>query len=72
MILALTNGAERLHNTHPEMSDLIAEQLRPGDPVMWVNQPIDFDGDINKLLDDALTVSPTNTSSGIDDIGYPF
>ena len=72
LIPALTDSAGRLHKTHPEMNDLIVEQLRPGDPVMWVDQPIDFDGDIDKLLNDALTVSPTNTSPGMNDIDYPF
>ena len=72
VIPALTDDAERLNKTHLEMSHLIAEQLRPGDPVMWVDQPIEFEGDIDKLLSDALTASPTNTSPGMDDISYPF
>ena len=72
VIPALTDGAGRLHTIHPEMSDLITKHLRPGNPVIWVDQPIDFDADINRLLDDALTASPTNTSPGMDDIGYPF
>ena len=72
MIPALSDSAGRLHKTHPERRDLIAEQLRPGNPLMWVDQPIEFDGDIDKLLSDALTASPINKSPSMDDIGYPF
>lgn len=50
---SLIDDNSNLHKSHPGMSDLIEQQLMPGDPVCWVDSTIDFNGNIVKLLDDA-------------------
>lgn len=55
---------------HACISDMIAEQVDPGDAVEWTSNEIDMSAAVE--LGAVLKQSPTNTGPGIDDIGYPM
>jgi len=55
---------------HPDISDLIEAQLRPGNELRWHPSAIDMDPACE--LESAIRRSPTNTGPGLDDMGYPF
>ena len=59
-----------LATSHADISDLIAQQLSPGEPTTWIATEVDMEP--AQEMDLAITRSPTNTGPGVDDMGYPF
>jgi len=66
---AMMDGDTRV-STHGGFSDLIAAQLSPGEPVGWIDEPIDMEP--ANELEAAIRMSPGNTGPGGDDITYPL
>jgi len=67
---SMRDDENRLICRHPDISDLIAAQLRPGDGQVWHPSVVEMDPACE--LDSPLKRSPTNTGPGLDDIAYPF
>src|SRR5437588_344292 len=59
-----------LATSHADISDLIAQQLSPGEPTTWSTTEVDMEPALE--MDTAITRSPNNTGPGVDDMGYPF
>ena len=66
---AMVDG-DSLVSTHDGISDLIAEQMKPGPKQIWKEEQICI-GPIDEI---GLTIrrSPINTAPGMEDMGYPF
>src|SRR5437868_9336313 len=58
-----------LATSHADISDLIAQQLLPGEPTAWTTREVDMEA--AQEMDIAITRSPNNTGPGVDDMGYP-
>lgn len=69
-LLSMVRADGEIVSRHEYISDMIAEQLDPGDAVEWASDEIDMSHAIE--LGEVLKRSPTNTGPGIDDIGYPM
>jgi len=69
---AMDDGSGRFHDTHEAISDLIAAQLAPVDPVPWQDDDSLIWDSVAGHFDDALRMSPSNTATSFDDMSYPF
>ena len=57
---------------HEKISDMIAEQLNPGEPIID-NDETEIDIDVTEEeIEYGIKTSPRNTANGIDGMSYPF
>jgi len=65
-------GDGTFRTSHHDISDLIAAQLDPVPPSVWIPDDSTVSGMVGQHVDEAWAMSPGNTATSYDGMSYPF